>query len=96
MYEVTTRDAIRDWVLVQGHSQRAAATRFGVSRDTVARLLREEPSGEERRYRRQVPRRAPLREAALPHIQGRPLYPDASIDTITAGWQFPVEGHLPR
>jgi transposase len=70
MYEVTTRDAIRDCVLVQGHSQRAAAKRFGVSRDTVARLLREEPSGEERRYRRQVPRRAPLREAALPHIQG--------------------------
>lgn len=70
MYEVTTRDAMRDWVLVQGHSQRAAAKRFGLSRDTVARLLREEPTGDERRYRRGVPRRAPLREAALPHIQG--------------------------
>lgn len=70
MYEVTTRDAMRDWVLVQGHSQRSAAKRFGVSRDTVARLLREEPAGEERRYRRRMPRRAPLREAALPHIQG--------------------------
>ncbi len=70
MYEVTTRDAIRAWVLVQGHSQRSAAKQFGVSRDTVARLLGEAPAGEARRYRRRVPGRAPLREAALPHIQG--------------------------
>lgn len=70
MYEVTTRDAIRDWVVVQGHSQRSAAQRFGVARDTVARLLREEPAAQERRYRRRAPRSAPLREAALPHIQG--------------------------
>jgi transposase len=61
---------MRDWVLVQGHSQRSAATKFGVSRDTVARLLREEPGGTARRYRRVAPRPAPLREAALPHIQG--------------------------
>ncbi len=39
MYEVTTRDAIRAWVLVQGPSQRSAAKQLGVSRDTVARLL---------------------------------------------------------
>jgi transposase len=61
---------MRDWVLVQGHSQRSAATKFGVARDTVARLLREEPGGTVRRYRRVAPRPAPLREAALPHIQG--------------------------
>jgi len=70
VYEVTTRDAIREWVLVQGHSQRSAATQFRVARDTVARLLREEPSAPERRYRRGTPRPAPLREAALPHIVG--------------------------
>jgi transposase len=61
---------MRDWVLVQGHSQRSAAKAFRISRDTVARLLAEEPAAEERRYRRRVPRRAPLREAALPHIEG--------------------------
>jgi len=70
VYEVTKRDAIREWVLVQGHSQRSAAKQFGVSRDTVTRLLREEPAGEARRTRQRVPRRAPLREVALPHIQG--------------------------
>ena len=67
---MATRDAIREWVVVQGRSQRSAATRFRVSRDTVARLLREEPSGPERRYQRSTPRSAPLREAALPHIAG--------------------------
>lgn len=41
MYRVALRDAIRDWVLVQGRSQRSAARQFGVCRDTVARLLRE-------------------------------------------------------
>jgi transposase len=70
VYEVTKRDAIREWVLVQGHSQRSAAKQFGVARDTVARLLAEAPAGEGRRYRRREPRRAPLREAALPHIEG--------------------------
>ena len=70
MYEVTTRDAIREWVVVQGRSQRSAATQFQVSRDTVARLLQEEPGAPKRRYRRSKPRSAPLREAALPHIAG--------------------------
>ena len=67
---MATRDAIREWVVVQGRSQRSAARQFGVSRDTVARLLREEPAAQERRYRLSRPRSAPLREAALPHIQG--------------------------
>ncbi len=70
MYEVARRDDIRDFVLVQGHSQRSAARQFGVSRDTVARLLAEPPEGTVRRYQRQVPYAAPVREAILPHIQG--------------------------
>ena len=70
MYEVTVRDNIRDWVLVQGHSQRSAAKRFGVSRDTVARLLREAPEEPVRRYRRGVPRPTPVRDQILPHIEG--------------------------
>lgn len=64
------RDAIREWVLVQGRSQRAAAKHFGVSRETVARLLSEPPAEQRRRYRRRQPRPAPLRDAALPHIEG--------------------------
>lgn len=35
------RDDIRYSVLVQGHSQRAAAKRFGIARDTLARMLGE-------------------------------------------------------
>lgn len=69
VYEVTIRDAIRDWVLVQGRSQRSAACQFGVSRDTVARLLAEPADGRERRYQRQEPRPAPKGEAALPYIE---------------------------
>ncbi len=69
VYEVTIRDAIRDWVLVQGRSQRSAARQFGLSRDTVARLLAEPADGRERRYQRQQPRPAPKREAALPHLE---------------------------
>lgn len=70
MYEVTVRDDIRDWVLVQGHSQRSAAKRFAVSRDTAARLLREAPEEPERRYRRAVPRPTPVRDQIVPHIEG--------------------------
>lgn len=69
MYEVTVRDDIRDWVLVQGHSQRSAAQRFAVSRDTVARMLREAPQESKRRYRRGVPRATPVRDAVLPHLE---------------------------
>ena len=58
---MTVRDDIRDWVLVQGHSQRSAAHRFAVSRDTVARMLREAPEEPERRYR--VSRRHRQRQA---------------------------------
>lgn len=69
MYEVTVRDNIRDWVLVQGHSQRSAARRFAVSRDTVARMLVEAPQEPERRYRRGAPRRTAVRDAVLPHLE---------------------------
>ena len=69
MYEVTMRDAIRDWVLVQGRSQRSAATHFQVSRDTVARLLVEAPEEPERRYRRTVARATPVRDVVVPHLQ---------------------------
>ena len=70
MYEVTIRDNIRDWVLVQGRSQRSAARQFGVSRDTVTRMLREAPEEPERRYRRGVPRPTPVRDEVMPHIEG--------------------------
>ena len=69
VYDVATRDAIREWVLVQGRSQRSAARQFGVSRETVARAG-QRPGSSEQRYRRAVPRPAPVREAALPHIEG--------------------------
>lgn len=69
MYEVTVRDDIRDWVLVQGYSQRSAAKRFAVSRDTVARMLLEAPEEPERRYRRGARRRTPVRDVVLPHIE---------------------------
>ncbi len=69
MYEVTIRDTIRDWVLVQGHSQRSAAQQFGVSRDTVARLLVEAPEEPERRYRRTLPRPTPVRDVVVPHLE---------------------------
>ena len=70
VYDVATRDAIREWVVVQGRSQRSAARQFGVSRETVARLLAEPAAGAQRRYRRVAARPAPVREAALPHIEG--------------------------
>lgn len=69
MYRVALRDDIREWVLVQGRSQRGAATHFGISRDTVALLVREAPEGD-RRYRRRKPRVAPVRERIQPHIEG--------------------------
>jgi transposase len=57
VYPVSLRDEIRAWVLIQGKSQRAAARHFAVSRNTVAKLLQEEPA-------------TPVRDLALPHIQG--------------------------
>jgi transposase len=69
VYGVAIRDDIRSWVLLQGKSQRSAAKQFGVSRDTVARLLREPGEESDRRYRRKKPRPAPVRQAALPYVQ---------------------------
>ncbi len=69
MYPVTLRDEVRTWVLIQGKSQRSAAHHFGLSRNTVAKLLEEEPAARDRQYRRQAPRKTPTRDAALPHIQ---------------------------
>ena len=72
MYPVSLRDEIRAWVLIQGKSQRAAARHFDVSRNTVARLLQEEPAPKERRYQRTraATPKTPVRDLALPHIQG--------------------------
>ena len=39
MYTVALRDEIRTWVLIQCKSQRAAARHFGLSRNTVAKIL---------------------------------------------------------
>ena len=69
MYPVTLRDEIRTWVLIQGKSQRAAASHFGLSRNTVAKLLLEEPAASVRQYQRQAPCQTPVRDAALPHIE---------------------------
>lgn len=70
MYRVALRDDIRDWVLIQGRSQRSAAKQFGVSRDTVAKLLQEAPEGSERRYRRQVAHPTPVRDQILAQVEG--------------------------
>lgn len=69
MYPVALRDEIRTWVLIQGKSQRAAALHFGLSRNTVAKLLEEEPAPNERRYQRQAEHKTPVRDSALPHIE---------------------------
>ncbi len=69
MYDVSLRDDIRDWVLVQGYSQRSAAKQFAVSRDTVGRMLLEAPQVPERRYQRGVPFPKPVRDLVLPHIE---------------------------
>jgi transposase len=72
VYPVSLRDEIRAWVLIQGKSQRAAARHFDVSRNTVAKLLQEEPAPKERRYQRgkAATPKTPVRDLALPHIQG--------------------------
>jgi transposase len=70
VYRVAVRDDIRDWVLVQGRSQRSAAKHFGVSRDTFAAMLREPAEETERRYTRHKARVAPARERILPYIEG--------------------------
>ena len=69
MYSLALRDEIRTWVLIQGKSQRAAARHFGLSRNTVAKLLLEEPAANIRQYQRQAPCKTPVRDAALPHIE---------------------------
>ncbi len=70
MSTVALRDEIRTWVLIQGKSQRAAAHHFGLSRNTVAKLLAEEPAATIRGYQRQAARQTPVSDAALPHIEG--------------------------
>jgi transposase len=70
VYSVALRDEIRTWVLIQGKSQRAAAEHFGISRNTVAKLLEEEPAPNERRYQRELKQNTPVRDVALPHIEG--------------------------
>jgi transposase len=70
VYSVALRDEIRTWVLIQGQSQRAAAQHFGLSRNSEAPLLLEEPAGSVRQYQRQTPHKTPVRDVALPHIEG--------------------------
>jgi transposase len=70
VYSVALRDEIRTWVLIQGKSQRAAAQHFGLSRNTVAKLLQEEKASNVRQYQRQAPKITPVRDLALPHIEG--------------------------
>jgi transposase len=70
VYPVALRDEIRTWVLIQGKSQRAAARHFGLSRNTVAKLLLEEPAASVRQYQRQAPHKTPVRDVALPYIEG--------------------------
>jgi transposase len=72
VYSVSLRDEIRAWVLIQGNSQRAAARHFDISRHTVAKLLQEEPAASVRQYQRhkEVMPKTPVRDLALPHIQG--------------------------
>jgi transposase len=70
VYSVALRDEIRTWVLIQGKSQRAAAQHFGLSRNTVAKLLQEEPAANVRQYQRQAPKITPVRDLALPYIEG--------------------------
>jgi transposase len=70
VYTVALRDEMRTWVLIQGKSQRAAAQHFGLSRNTVAKLLAEEPAAIVRQYQRQIPKSTPVRDLALPHIEG--------------------------
>jgi hypothetical protein len=70
VYSVALRDEIRTWVLIQGKSQRAAAQHFGLSRNTVAKLLAEEPAATVRQYQRQAPKITPVRDLALPYIEG--------------------------
>ena len=69
MYPVALRDEIRTWVLIQGKSQRAASRRFGLSRNTIAKFLEEEPAANVRQYQRQAQLKTPVRDAALPHIE---------------------------
>ncbi|MGZ6321295.1 MAG: IS21 family transposase [Ktedonobacterales bacterium] len=63
------RDAVRVFVLVEGHTQREAARHFHMSRNTVAKLLGEPAEGTERRYQRRQVRPAPVSEGVLPHIR---------------------------
>ena len=69
MYRVAIRDDIRTWVLMQGNSQRSAARKFGISRDTVARMLQESPETAQRRYKRAVVRSTPVTKTIRPHVQ---------------------------
>lgn len=68
MYDVSLRESIRNWVIIEGKSQKEAAKEFRVSRDTVAKLLAEEGNSPVRQYHRTKQKKAPKTEAALPQI----------------------------
>jgi hypothetical protein len=75
VYKVALRDDIREWVLVQGRSQPAAAKHFGISRDTVALLLREPAEGAQLLGRGAAPRDGAPRPAALSRLPTEPRPP---------------------
>src|SRR5256714_10081417 len=56
-------------VLTQGKSPGSAPRHFGLSRNTIAKLLEEEPAASVRQYQLQAPPKTPMRDAALPHIE---------------------------
>lgn len=68
MIEVTTKERIRHLHLVQGWSQRRVARELGISRDTVAKYLQEEPAAPPH-YRLTKPRPQPVSAAIRPMLQ---------------------------
>ena len=70
MHTVEIYAHIRRFVAVDGHSQREAAEQFGVSRDTVAKMMRHAlPPG----YRRSKP-------SAKPKLDGFTAWIDATLE----------------
>src|SRR5258708_32653989 len=66
---VALGEKIRTGVLIEGKSRGAAPRHFGLSRNTIAKLLLEEPAESVRHYQRQAQPKTPVRDAALSHIQ---------------------------
>src|SRR5260370_9127374 len=63
------QNQLQPWVLNRDNTQRASCRHFGLSRNTIAKLLEEEPAASVRQYQRQAQLKTPMRDAALPHIE---------------------------